>query len=467
MGIRKRRKKIRGILENPTIGSTEMVMGWVRTKRLSKAGVAFVETNDGSCFDNFQLVVPETMPEFQSLMARVHTGASVWATGLIVASQGGKQAVEMQVTEFGIWGEADPQHFPIAKQKMSYEYLRDYTHLRSRTNTFSALARLRAALAQGIHDFFIQRGFFWIHTPIISANDCEGAGKTFQVTTLDLHALSQSGKVPDYSKDFFGRPVNLTVSGQLEVETYAMSLGDVYTFGPTFRAENSNTSRHLSEFWMVEPEMAFADLEDDMDLAEAFLKHLIKVALEKCPREMQFFKERVDPEILNRLEGVLNQAFVRLTYTEAVDILLKSGATFQYPVSWGIDLQSEHERHLTENIYKCPVVLSDYPKDIKAFYMKLNDDGKTVRAMDVLVPHIGEIIGGSQREDRLELLEERIRVSGLNPEDLHWYLDLRRFGSAPHAGFGLGFERLIQFLSGMTNIRDVIPFPRTPGHIKI
>ncbi len=467
MSLRKTRLKIAEILGNPALGSTATVMGWVRTKRESKAGVAFVEINDGSCFDNLQAVVPNTLADYGVVVPRLYPGSSLQVRGQLVASQGGRQTVELRVESIEILGESDPLKYPIGKQKMTYEHLREFTHLRPRTNTFGALARVRDVLAQSIHEFFHQHGFIWVHTPIITANDAEGAGKAFQVTTLDLAKLAASGKVPDFAQDFFGEPVNLTVSGQLEGEAYALSLGDVYTFGPTFRAENSNTSRHLAEFWMVEPEMAFADLEDDMDLAEAFLKHLCRAALEKCPREMEFFCERVEPTVVQRLEDIALKPFTRLTYTEAVERLKSSGEKFQYPVEWGTDLQSEHERWLTEKVFNGPVILIDYPKDIKAFYMKVNDDGKTVRAMDVLVPHIGEIIGGAQREDRLEILESRITEMGLSTENLKWYLDLRRFGNVPHAGFGLGFERLIQFVSGMGNIRDVIPFPRTPGHAGI
>ena len=467
MSLRQTRQKITEILKNPAIGSSATVMGWVRTKRESKAGVAFVEINDGSSFDNLQAVVPNTLADYASLVARLYPGTSLQVRGQLVASQGGRQAVELQVESLEILGESDPLKYPIAKQKMTYEHLREFTHLRARTNTFGALARLRDVLAQSIHEFFHQRGFIWVHTPIITANDCEGAGKAFQVTTIDLAKLAASGKAPDFTQDFFGEPVNLTVSGQLEGEAYALSLGDVYTFGPTFRAENSNTSRHLAEFWMVEPEMAFADLEDDMDLAEAFLKHLCRAALEQCPREMEFFRERVDAGVIDRVKNVVESPFTRLTYTEAVEKLKSSGETFQYPVEWGSDLQSEHERWLTEKVYQGPVILTDYPKEIKAFYMKVSDDGRTVRAMDVLVPHIGEIIGGAQREDRIDVLTSRIQEMGLSVESLSWYLDLRRFGGVPHAGFGLGVERLVQFVSGMGNIRDVIPFPRTPGHAGI
>jgi asparaginyl-tRNA synthetase len=404
---------------------------------------------------------------YAETVLRLHTGVSLRVEGTLVASQGGRQAVELRAVSVRVLGDSDPLQYPIGKQKISYDTLREFAHLRPRTNTFGAIARLRDVLAAEVHAFFRGRGFRWVHTPLITANDAEGAGKAFQVTTLDLEGMGKSGKVPDYSKDFFGRPVSLTVSGQLEAEAYALSLGDVYTFGPTFRAENSHTSRHLAEFWMVEPEMAFADLEDDMELAEAFLKHLCRAALEQCPREMEFFRERVEPGIIERMQGILATPFVRMTYTDAVERLKASGETFQFPVEWGTDLQSEHERWLTEVYCKAPVILIDYPKDIKAFYMKVNDDGNTVRAMDVLVPQIGEIIGGSQREDRGEVLEARMREMGLGAhvESMKWYFDLRRYGGVPHAGFGLGFERLVQFVSGMGNIRDVIPFPRTPGKI--
>jgi asparaginyl-tRNA synthetase len=470
MTQRRNRLKIAEILASPKVDTETTVMGWVRTKRESKAGLAFVEINDGSCFDNLQAVVAQNWPGYAEIVPRLYAGTSVSVRGRLVASQGGKQAVELQVDSLEILGESDPAHYPIGKQKMSYEYLRDYTHLRPRTNTFGALARVRDVLAQAVHEFFHQRQFIWVHTPLITANDAEGAGKAFQVTTLDLAALAASGKKPDFEKDFFGKPVNLTVSGQLEGEAYALSLGDVYTFGPTFRAENSHTSRHLAEFWMIEPEMAFADLEDDMELAESFLKFLCRTVLEKCPREMEFFRDRVESTVFERLEGILAKPFIHLTYTEAVERLeaaIAGGEKFQYPVSWGVDLQSEHERWLTEKAFNGPVILTDYPKDIKAFYMKVNEDGKTVRAMDVLVPHIGEIIGGAQREDRVDVLEARMREMGLDPAHLDWYFDLRRFGGVPHAGFGLGFERLVQFVSGMANIRDVIPFPRTPGSIGI
>jgi asparaginyl-tRNA synthetase len=465
MSQRRNRAKIIEILTAPRLDAEVTVMGWVRTRRESKAGLAFVEINDGSTFDNLQAVVDQKWADYAAVVPRLYAGTSVSVKGRLVASQGGKQAVELRVDALEILGESDPATYPIGKQKITYETLREFTHLRPRTNTFGAVARVRDVLAAAVHGFFRERGFIWVHTPLITANDAEGAGKAFQVTTLDLEGLAKSGKSPDFGRDFFGKAASLTVSGQLEGEAYALSLGDVYTFGPTFRAENSNTSRHLAEFWMVEPEMAFADLEDDMELAEAFLKHLCRAALERSRRDLEFFRERVDAGVIDKLEGVVAKPFVRLTYTEAVEKLKASGEAFQYPVEWGIDLQSEHERWLTEKAFDAPVILTDYPKDIKAFYMKVNDDGRTVRAMDVLVPGIGEIIGGSQREDRIEVLESRMKEMGLHPADLDWYFDLRRYGSVPHAGFGLGFERLVQFVTGMANIRDVIPFPRTPGKI--
>jgi asparaginyl-tRNA synthetase len=459
---------IREILLNPKVGEDVLIQAWIRSKRESKAGIAFLEVNDGSYFQNLQIVASASLPNYATEIAHLHSGSSILAHGTVVASQGGKQAVEIQAKAVTLIGACDPQAYPIAKQKMTYEYLRDFTHLRSRTNTFSAIARVRNTLAMAIHDFFQQRGFLWLHTPIITGNDAEGAGQMFRVSTLDPEKppRGEDGKI-DYKQDFFGASANLTVSGQLEAEAYALSMGRVYTFGPTFRAENSNTSRHLAEFWMVEPEVAFNTLEDNAQLAEDFLKSVLSDLLEKCPLEMDFFKQRVEPTIMDLLTGILKNPFKRLTYTEAVDILVKSGETFKYKVEWGVDLQSEHERYLTEKVFHSPVILTDYPKGIKAFYMKMNEDGKTVRAMDVLVPGVGEIIGGSQREDREEVLLARMKEMGVHPEGLDWYLDLRRFGSVPHAGFGLGFERLVQFVTGMGNIRDVIPFPRTPGHIKI
>ena len=459
---------MRDILVSPNLEGEVQVQGWVRTKRESKAGLTFLEVSDGSYFQNLQVVVPANLPNYAIEMPKLHTGASVRVVGKEVASQGGKQAVEVQAMEVTLIGACDPATYPIGKQKMTHEYLREYTHLRPRTNTFSAIARVRNVLSMAIHGFFQDRGFIWLHTPIITGNDAEGAGQMFRVTTLDVEKppRKEDGQV-DFTQDFFGNGVNLTVSGQLEAEAYACSMGKVYTFGPTFRAENSHTSRHLAEFWMVEPEMAFADLEENAQVAEDFLRHLLRTVLEKCPLEMEFFKQRVEPAIIDTLKSVVENPFKRLTYTEAVEVLRKSGETFKYPVEWGIDLQSEHERYLTEKVFKSPVILTDYPKGIKAFYMKVNPDGKTVRAMDVLVPGIGEIIGGAQREDREDVLLKRIAEMGMHADPLQWYLDLRRFGSVPHAGFGLGFERLVQFVTGMGNIRDVIPFPRTPGSIKI
>jgi asparaginyl-tRNA synthetase len=462
------KRKVKDVLVSPRWGAPVHIQGWVRTKRESKAGLTFLEVNDGSYFQNLQIVVPASLPNYTTDIPRLYPGSSVSILGTEVASQGGKQAVEVQALEVVILGTCDPATYPIGKQKMTFEYLRDYTHLRARTNTFSAIARVRNVLSMAIHEFFQERGFLWLHTPIITGNDAEGAGQMFRVSTLDMEKppRKEDGKV-DFAKDFFGTGVNLTVSGQLEAEAYACGMGNVYTFGPTFRAENSHTSRHLAEFWMVEPEMAFADLEDNARLAEDFLKHLLRAVLEKCPLEMDFFKQRVEPTILETLSTVINNPFKRLTYTEAVEVLRGCGETFKYPVEWGIDLQSEHERFLTEKIFQAPVILTDYPKAIKAFYMKVNPDGKTVRAMDVLVPGIGEIIGGAQREDREEVLAARIKEMGMHEGPLGWYQDLRRFGSVPHAGFGLGFERLVQFVTGMGNIRDVIPFPRTPGHMHI
>jgi len=461
------RSRIRQLLASPPSEENIRLLGWVRTRRESKAGVAFVEVNDGSTFENLQVVIPKTWAGYDQVVPSLYPGTSIEVVGVLTPSPGGKQKVEVQAVSTSILGSCDPLAYPIGKQKMTYEYLRDFTHLRPRTNTFSALSRVRNAMSMAVHGFFQERGFSWLHTPIISANDCEGAGSTFRVTTLDLEHLAKSGQPLDSSRDFFGKPVNLTVSGQLEGESYACAVGDIYTFGPTFRAENSHTSRHLAEFWMVEPEMAFADLEEDMVLAEAFLKHLLTAALQQCPKELEFFEQRVAPGLRAALEEVATLPFVRMTYTEAVSKLKQSGEKFQFPVEWGHDLQSEHERWLTEKLAAAPVILTDYPKDIKAFYMRLNPDGKTVRAMDVLVPHIGEIIGGAQREERLDVLEARMRETGMHIPSLQWYLDLRRFGTVPHAGFGLGFERLLQFVTGMTNIRDVIPFPRHAGGIGV
>ena len=445
------------------VGKLVMLRGWVRTRRDSKGGFSFIELNDGSCQGNVQVVAPGELANYENEIKKLPTGASIVVEGELKASPAKGQATEVQATKIVVLGGADSETYPLQKKGHSFEFLRTIAHLRPRTNTFGALARLRSQVCKSIHDFFYEQGFLYVHTPIITASDCEGAGELFRVTTLDVDKppKTEAGGV-DYTKDFFHKPAFLTVSGQLQVESFACSMGKVYTFGPTFRAENSNTPRHLAEFWMIEPEMAFYELEDNMALAEAFLKRIIKDALERCAEDMQFFKDRVDKDCLTRLEGVLNNPFLRVSYTEAIDILLKSGQTWEFPVGWGIDLQSEHERYLTEKHFKSPVILYNYPRTLKPFYMKVNDDGKTVRAMDVLVPGVGEIIGGSQREERLDVLEERMRETGLDPASYSWYLDLRRFGTVPHAGFGLGLERVLLFLTGMGNIRDVIPFPRTP-----
>ncbi|MDR2585133.1 MAG: asparagine--tRNA ligase [Prevotellaceae bacterium] len=435
--------------------------GWVRTKRGNK-NVTFVALNDGSCVHNIQVVFD--MNHFsEDDLKDVTTGACICVTGSVVASQGSGQAVEIAAKEINVYGLADPDSYPLQKKGHSLEFLREIGHLRPRTNTFGCVLRIRHTLAYAIHHYFHQKGFYWLHTPIITASDCEGAGAMFQVTTLDLKnpPINDSGKI-DYSQDFFGRQASLTVSGQLEGELAAMALGNIYTFGPTFRAENSNTPRHLAEFWMIEPEMAFYEIKENMDLAEDFIKYLVNYALEFCLDDLRFLNDMFDKELIERLQNVCNTSFVRLSYTEGVDILMKSGQTFEYPVSWGVDLQSEHERYLVEKHFKKPVILTDYPREIKAFYMKQNDDGRTVRAMDVLFPKIGEIIGGSQREERYNVLLERIQELNMDIDSLWWYLDTRRFGTAPHSGFGLGFERLLLFVTGMANIRDVIPFPRTP-----
>ncbi len=443
------------------IGSRVCVKGWVRTKRGNK-NVSFIALNDGSCIHNLQIVADMSLFD-EDLMKRITTGACLKAVGTLVASQGKGQSLEIQADEIEIYGEADPATYPLQKKGHSLEFLREIAHLRPRTNTFSAVFRIRHAMAYAIHKYFNDRGFYYWHSPLITASDCEGAGEMFQVTTLDLEnpPRTEDGKV-DYSKDFYGRHTSLTVSGQLEGELGAMSLGKIYTFGPTFRAENSNTPRHLSEFWMIEPEMAFYEIEDNMDLAEDFIKYLVRYALVYCREDLEFLTQMYDNELLARLNFVVTHNFIRMTYTDAIAVLEKSHHKFEYPVYWGVDLQSEHERYLVEHYYKAPVILTDYPKEIKAFYMKQNDDGKTVRGMDVLFPVIGEIIGGSQREESIDKLLARMAEVGIEEKDMQWYLDTRRFGSAPHSGFGLGFERLLLFVTGMSNIRDVIPFPRYP-----
>lgn len=454
-------QRIAALLRGGQPEETVTIQGWARTKRELK-DFAFVEVNDGSSLANLQVVLNPDLPNYSEVVRQISTGAALEVSGVLVPSLGKGQRIELKAAAITVVGEAD-ETYPLQKKRHSFEFLRTMGHLRSRTNTLGAVFRIRNACANAIHQFFQERGFLWIHTPIITVSDCEGAGELFSVTSLDLKKVPLTpDQAVDYSKDFFGRPTYLTVSGQLEAEIMALAFGNVYTFGPTFRAENSNTSRHLAEFWMVEPEMAFCDLEGDMDLAEAFLKYVFKSVLEACPEDMEFFNARIDHSVLTTAENIIEQQFERLTYTEAVAQLERSDRTFEFPVQWGLDLQSEHERYLAEERFKKPVIVTDYPTGIKAFYMRLNQDGKTVRAMDVLAPKIGEIIGGSQREERLDVLEPRIQAQGLDLKDYWWYLDLRRYGTVPHAGFGLGFERLVQFMTGMTNIRDVIPFPRTP-----
>lgn len=446
------------------LGDEVIIKGWVRTRRTSKAGISFVAVHDGSCFDPIQVVVPDALSNYESEVVHLGAGCSVVATGTLVASEGQGQSVEVQATSLEVVGKVDdPESYPIAKKRHTFEYLRTQAHLRPRTNAIGAITRVRNTLANTIHNYFYQHGYHWVNTPIITNSDAEGAGELFRVSTLDMANLPRNdqGQV-DYAKDFFGGESFLTVSGQLNVEAYCLAMSKVYTFGPTFRAENSNTSRHLAEFWMVEPEIAFADLEDDAALAEDFLKHCIRNVLEERADDMAFFQQRVDKEVINRLTNVVDSGFVHMDYTDAIDILQKSGQTFEFPVKWGMDLASEHERFLSEQHVKGPVVLKNYPKDIKAFYMRLNDDEKTVAAMDVLVPGIGEIIGGSQREERLDHLDARFPDQE-TADHLWWYRDLRRYGTVPHAGFGLGFERLINYVTGMENIRDAIPFPRAPG----
>ncbi len=455
-----RRARIKELL-NMQPGAEVIVKGWVRTKRGNK-NISFIALNDGSTINNIQ-VVCDLKAFDEEMMKKVTTGACLKVQGDLVESVGSGQAVEIQAKDILVYGTADPNTYPLQKKGHTLEFLRSIAHLRPRTNTFGAVLRIRHAMAFAIHKFFNDRGFVYLHTPLITASDCEGAGAMFQVTTLDLNnpPRKEDGSI-DYSEDFFGRMTSLTVSGQLEGELGAMSLGLIYTFGPTFRAENSNTPRHLAEFWMIEPEMAFYEIEDNMDLAEDFIKYCVKYALDNCMDDLRFLNDMFDKDLITRLQGVIDTEFARITYTEGIDILLKSGRNFEFPVSWGVDLQSEHERYLVEEHYKRPVIVTDYPKDIKAFYMKQNDDGKTVRGMDVLFPKIGEIIGGSQREEDLDKLNRRIAELGMDTRNLQWYIDTRRFGTAPHSGFGLGFERLLLFVTGMANIRDVIPFPRTP-----
>ncbi len=454
-----RRPLIKEILSRQAGSETIAVEGWIRTKRDSK-GVTFLELNDGSSMNNIQIVIEDTLPGFDSLLKLLTTGTSIVAEGALIESPGQGQAVELKAASITVLGVAPAEEYALQKKRHSFEFLREIAHLRPRTNSFGAVARVRSTMSFAIHRYFQEHGFVYVHTPIITGSDCEGAGQMFQVTTLPLESLPVIDGSVDYAQDFFGKKAALTVSGQLEGEAYACALKNIYTFGPTFRAENSNTSRHLAEFWMIEPEMAFCDINGNMDVAEDFLKYIFKYVLDTCPDDMDFFDSRISKGFIENLMHIISSKFMRISYTEAVDRLIESKEKFEFPVKWGIDLQSEHEKFLTEKIYNQPVILTDYPKEIKAFYMKLNDDGETVRAMDILVPRLGEIVGGSEREADLAKLTERIRECGLNPDDYWWYLDLRRFGTVPHAGFGLGFERVIQFVTGMQNIRDVIPFPR-------
>lgn len=460
----KQRLRIKELLRGELVGQSVCVKGWVRTKRGNKA-VSFIALNDGSTIHNIQIVADNDKFE-ASLLSKITTGASLSIVGELVASQGKGQSVEIQASEIEVLGTADPETYPLQKKGHSLEFLREIAHLRPRTNTFGAIYRMRHEMSMAIHTYFHERGFYYFHAPLITASDCEGAGQMFQVTTLPLNDLprTEDGSI-DHSQDFFGKPTALTVSGQLEGELAAMSMGAIYTFGPTFRAENSNTPRHLAEFWMIEPEVAFLEIEENMDLAEDFIKHCVRWALERCADDIVFLAEHYDKELVERLKFVLDKPFKRLTYTEGIEILeaaVKAGRKFEFPIYWGADMSSEHERYLVEEHFKTPVIVTDYPKEIKSFYMKLNEDGKTVRGMDVLFPKIGEIIGGSEREADYDKLKARAEEMGVPDKDIWWYMDTRRYGTAPHSGFGLGFERLLLFVTGMTNIRDVIPFPRTP-----
>ena len=458
---------VKDVLEGVyAVGSTVTVKGWIRTRRDSKAGISFLAVHDGSCFEALQAVAPAELNNYENEIKRLTTACSVIVTGAVVKSEGQGQAFELQASSVEVVGWVEnPDTYPMAPKRHSMEYLREQGHLRARTNIVGAITRVRHCLAQAIHRFFHEQGFYWISTPIITGADCEGAGEMFRVSTLDLENLPRNdqGKI-DYKQDFFGKETFLTVSGQLNVETYACALSKVYTFGPTFRAENSHTTRHLAEFWMIEPEVAFAELKDVAQLAEDMLKFVFKAVLTERADDMAFFAERIDEHAITRLQKIVDSSFVRMDYTDAVEILKTCGKTFEYPVEWGVDLQSEHERYLAEVHVGAPVILQNYPKDIKAFYMRLNEDGKTVAAMDILAPGIGEIIGGSQREERLEKLDARMDEMGLNKEDYSWYRDLRRYGTVPHSGFGLGFERLVSYVTGVGNVRDVIAFPRTPGN---
>jgi len=458
-------KKVAELLESTDFGSEVHIMGWVRTKRESKGGFCFLEISDGSTIKNIQVLAEDKLANYTKEILKLTTGCSVIVKGILVESPGKGQKVEVQASDVKTIGWADPDTYPLQKKRHSFEYLRTIAHLRPRTNTFGAVARIRNAMSYAIHSFFQERGFIYLHSPIITGSNCEGAGDMFKVTTLDLQGPKDKGGEVDFREDFFGKPASLTVSGQLEAEVYALALGNVYTFGPTFRAEDSNTSRHLAEFWMVEPEMAFCDLKEDIDLAEEFIKSILAYILKNCKDDMDFLNGFVGKDHISTIDDIINSYFERITYTAAVDILSKAREGFEFPVEWGKDIQSEHERYICA-YFKRPVVVTDYPKEIKPFYMKVNEDGRTVKAMDVLLPGIGEIIGGSQREDDYETLLKRIKETNLDPADYWWYLDLRKYGTVVHSGFGLGLERLIQFVTGLSNIRDVIPFPRTPKNLE-
>ncbi|WP_437188086.1 asparagine--tRNA ligase [Planctomicrobium sp. SH668] len=457
--------RVATLLKQTPPGSNIEISGWVRTRRDSKQAFSFIELNDGSCMANLQVVVDSSVPGYAETIKLVTTGSSVRVTGELKESPGANQRVELHAKTLELLGVADPDSYPLQKKRHSFEFLREIAHLRPRTNSFGAIARVRNCVSRAIHEFFQEREFLYVHTPLITTSDCEGAGEMFTVTTLLEHGREEKGFRPgeiNYENDFFGKKASLTVSGQLEGEIFATAVGPVYTFGPTFRAENSNTTRHLAEFWMIEPEIPFFELTHNMQLAEDFIKHVVRACLEHCAEDMQFFNDRIENTVLDTLNNILEHSFKRISYTEAVEILTGSGKKFEFPVEWGMNLQAEHERWLTEEHFKQPIIVYDYPRTLKPFYMYCNDDGKTVRAMDVLVPRVGEIIGGSQREHRLDVLESRLKECNLEPEPYWWYLDLRRFGSVPHSGFGLGLERMILLLTGMQNIRDVIPFPRTP-----
>ncbi len=461
-----KRERIVDILRNKEIGRKVSIYGWVKTRRDSKGGFSFLEINDGSCLRSLQVIADKRLPNYESEVLRLNVGSSVMVKGTVVASPGKKQDIELQAEEIRVIGWSDPAEYPLQKKRHSFEFLRTIPHLRARTNTFGAVARVRNAISYAIHKFFQENGFIYVHTPIITGNDCEGAGEVFKVTTFDFFEIpkKEDGEI-DFSEDFFGQKAYLTVSGQLEAEAYALALGDVYTFGPAFRADNSNTPRHLAEFWMVEPEMAFSGLERAIRVAEELIKYLFLFALENCREDIEFFNKFIEPANLKQIQKGIEQDFARITYTEAIEMLSKAKRQFQYPVEWGCDLKTEHERYICEEVFDKPIIITDYPKRIKPFYMKLNPEGETVMAMDILVPRVGEIVGGSQREDDYNTLLLRMKEQGVDPRDYWWYLELRKFGSAPHAGFGLGFDRFIQFITGISNIRDVIPFPRTPNSL--